>query len=77
MAIDSSYKEAVRLCDTESWQDVLTLESQGTGSGGVTFSPDGNDIIWENSTTLYLWRAPSWAEINAAEAKEKPAIKQP
>ncbi len=27
--------------------------------------------------TLHLWLAPSWAEINAAEAKEKTEIKQP
>jgi WD40 repeat protein len=71
LAIASNGKEAVRLCDTESWQDVLTLESLGTGSGGATFSPDGNAIIWGNDTTLYLWRAPTWAEINAAEAKQR------
>ena len=26
---------------------------------------------------LNVWRAPSWAEINTAEAKEKAEIKQP
>ena len=77
LAVASNGKEAVRLCDTESWQDVLTLESQGNGAGGARFSPDGNAIVWENLTTHYLWRAPSWAEINAAEAKEKAAIQQP
>jgi WD40 repeat protein len=73
LAVASNGKEAVRLCDTESWQDVLTLESQGTGSGGARFSPDGNDIIWANPTTLYLWRAPSWADIESAEAKDPPS----
>lgn len=77
LALASNGKEAVRLCDTDSWQDVLTLECQGTGVGGVSFSPDGNDLIWGNNTTLYLWRAPSWAEINAAEAKEKTDAQQP
>ncbi len=76
LAIASNGKEAVRLCDTDSWQDVLTLESQGSGDG-ARFSPDGNDLIWRNNTTLYLWRAPSWAEINAAEAKEKAGLQQP
>jgi WD40 repeat protein len=77
LAVASNDKEAVRLCDTDSWQDLLTLESQGTGAGGVTFSPDGNAIIWGNNTTLYLWRAPSWDEIHAAEAKEKAQSQDP
>jgi WD40 repeat protein len=77
LAIASNGKEVVRLCDTESWQDGLTLESQGSGIGGAMFSRDGNTIIWRNNSTLYLWRAPTWAEINAAEAKEKRESRQP
>ncbi|HEV2436935.1 MAG TPA: hypothetical protein VG077_13130 [Verrucomicrobiae bacterium] len=67
----SDGQEAVKLWDTDSWQDVFTLKAQGTGFHGAWFSPDGNTIAWKNSTTLCLWRAPSWAEINAAEVKEK------
>jgi eukaryotic-like serine/threonine-protein kinase len=72
-------REAIRLCDTESWQDVITLEGPG-GIAGTAFSPDGNTVVtflWRNSTTqiIYLWRAPSWEQINAAEAKAE--IKQP
>jgi hypothetical protein len=26
---------------------------------------------------VHLWRAPSWAEINAAEVKEKSELQQP
>jgi serine/threonine protein kinase/WD40 repeat protein len=77
LAIASDDKEAVRLCDTESWQDVFTLEAPGTGFGGVEVFPDNNTIAWVNQTTAYVWRAPSWAEINAAEAKEKVQIQQP
>ena len=77
LAIASDGKEAVKLWDTDSWQDVFTLEAQGTGFQGAWFSPDGNAIVWGNSTALCLWQAPSWAEINAAEAKEKTEIKQP
>jgi WD40 repeat protein/tRNA A-37 threonylcarbamoyl transferase component Bud32 len=74
LAIGGGDKEAVRLCDTESWQDVLTLESQGFTSGEASFSPDGNAIGWLNMTgDFYLWRAPSWGEINAAEAKDPPS----
>jgi WD40 repeat protein/serine/threonine protein kinase len=77
LAISSDDKEAVRLCDTESWQDVFTLEAPGTGFGGVEIFPDNNTIAWVNQTTAYVWRAPSWAEINAAEANEKVPIQQP
>jgi hypothetical protein len=40
----------------------------------MAFSPDGDAIGWLNLTgDLYLWRAPSWAEIGAAEAKDRPS----
>jgi WD40 repeat protein len=77
LATGSGDQEAVKLWDTESWQDVFTLEGDGSGFRGVEFSPDGNTIAWANHTTVLLWLAPSWAEINAAEAKEKAAIQQP
>ena len=76
LAVASNGQEAVRLYDTDSWQDVLTLEGAGYGEG-ASFSPDGNALVWQNTTTLYLWRAPSWAEIHAAEAKEKAEVQQP
>jgi len=69
-------REALKLWDTDSWQDVLTLEGQGTAFCSTTFSPDGNVIGTMNGTSVpgsvQLWRAPSWAEINAAE-KSVPA----
>jgi WD40 repeat protein/serine/threonine protein kinase len=70
LALASNNSEAVRLYDTESWQDVLTLDSDGFGELGAQFSPDGNTIVWCSDTTPYFWRAPSWDEIHAAEAKE-------
>ena len=37
----------------------------------VAFSPDGNVLGSVNGNgILHLWRAPSWAEIEAAERKE-------
>jgi eukaryotic-like serine/threonine-protein kinase len=77
LAIASDGKEAVRMWDTDSWQDVFTLEAQGTGFQGAWFSPDGNAIIWGSQTTLYVWRAPSWEQIAAAEAKETTRAHQP
>jgi WD40 repeat protein len=72
---------ALKLWDTESWQEVLSLE--GPGSGVLTaFSPDDNAIgtindINASCEILNLWRAPSWAEIAAAEAKQKAEKIQP
>jgi hypothetical protein len=36
--------EALKLWDTESWQEVLTLEGQGSRFSPVKFSPDGHVI---------------------------------
>ena len=77
LAIASNGKEAVKLWDTDSWQDVFTLEAQGTGFQGAWFSPDGNTIIWGNEAALCVWRAPSWEQIAAAEAKEPTGANQP
>ena len=73
LAVSSDGNEAVKLYETDGWQNVFTLEGQGTGFQGAGFSPDGNAIVWGNGTTLYLWRAPSWEEITAAEVKDPPS----
>ncbi len=78
LAMGSGGKQAVKLCDTESWQDVLTLDGRGYDYQELAFSPDGNVIGWLNSSgDLHLWRAPSWEEIAVVESKEKPENKQP
>ena len=70
LAITSDGKEAVRLYDTESWQDVFTSEAPGTGFMGRWKYPRMViPSLGGNQTTIYVWRAPSWEEINAAEAK--------
>jgi WD40 repeat protein len=77
VAVLSDDKEALKLFDTESWQDVLTLGGRGTGVD-VAFSPDGTVIGWSSTTgNLHLWRAPTWEEINAAEAQDKMEVQQP
>ena len=78
LVVASNGNEAVKLYDTESWQEVFTLGASGTGFKGAMFSPDGNTIVWGNQTgDVYIWRAPSWEEIAAAEAKEKAESRQP
>ncbi len=77
LAVGGGSEGLIKLWDTESWQNVFTLQVQGRNSCSTTFSPDGNILgALNNAGTLQLWRAPTWAEINAAEAKEKTEIQQ-
>jgi WD40 repeat protein len=68
LVIGATGHEGVRLWDTEGWHQVLTLEADASMFHRIACSPDGNVIgalsFWN---TLHLWRAPSWAEIEAAE----------
>ena len=53
---------------SRSWQQVLTLEGQGSMFRFTEFSPDGNAIgTWNSTRIVHIWRAPSWAEINAQD----------
>ncbi|HTQ49061.1 MAG TPA: protein kinase, partial [Candidatus Acidoferrales bacterium] len=72
LAADSG--AGVRLWTTDSWQNVLTLTGPGAGYVfiSIAFSQDDNVLGALNLVgTLNLWRAPSWEEINAAEATRK------
>ena len=68
-------REAVKLWDVGTRQELLTLVGAGSYLAAATWSADGDVILvgapWQS------WRAPSWAEIAAAEAKEKAEAKQP
>jgi eukaryotic-like serine/threonine-protein kinase len=78
LALGSNGREAVKLWEVDSLEEVLTLSAEGSLFGATQFSPDGNVLGSLNgSGVLYLWRAPSWDEINTAEAKEKVEINQP
>jgi WD40 repeat protein len=75
----SSDHDAIRLWATENWQDVLTLDAAGFFSQPA-FSPDGNTlgaVTGYSEDVLHLWRAPSWDQIAAAEAKQKALDQQP
>lgn len=72
----SSPDDTVKLWDADSWQELLTLEGTGSEFGSTAFSPDGNAIgTLSSDGILRVWQAPSWAEIDAAEAKEKAETK--
>jgi WD40 repeat protein/serine/threonine protein kinase len=78
LALGSDGREAVKLWDVASLEEVATLGAQGSVFLSTKFSPDGNVLgSLNDSGVLYLWRAPSWDEINGAEAKEKASTKQP
>jgi WD40 repeat protein len=73
----SNPDDTVKLWDVDSWQEVLTLEGTGSLFERTAFSPDGNALgTMSREGILHVWQAPSWAEINAAEAKEKAGPRQ-
>src|SRR5204862_4998074 len=68
LAAGSDDREAVKLWDIQSLQELVTLRGESTSFSQTRFSPDGNLIGTMNYRgVLHLWRAPSWAEIETAE----------
>ena len=75
LATGSGKQQALSLWDTTSWQNVFTLAAQGAGFFSTDFSQDGNAIASLNADrNLQIWHAPSWAEIEQAEAREKAPV---
>jgi WD40 repeat protein len=67
-------RDAVRLWDVSSHRELMTIPEKATFIGGrAAFSPDGNWLAaWSpDEGNLYLWRAPSWQEIEAEEERPK------
>ncbi|MBN1508053.1 MAG: protein kinase [Sedimentisphaerales bacterium] len=63
-----SSPDAVKLWDPVTRRELLTLSGQGSIFASVVFSPDGRWLAaCSMEGRLNLWRAPSWAEIEAAE----------
>ena len=60
----------VRLWDPATRQQVALLRlREGLMFSAVTFSADGNLLVVVNGQALQTRRAPSWAEIEAAEKR--------
>ena len=60
-------KEAIKLWDLHSHEDVATLTGEGRFFF-AKFSPDGNTIAAQNGKgLLHVWTAPAWEQIEAAE----------
>jgi len=74
----SNPDDALKLWSADARQEVLTLEGAGHEMNLTAVSPDANVIgVMSGDGILSLWRAPSWAKIHAAEAKEKTESRQP
>jgi WD40 repeat protein len=68
LATGSNGQEAIKLWDMKSHQELIALEGQGSIFHSSAFSPDGDLLGSSNlNGVLHLWRAPSWAQIAAAE----------
>jgi len=68
-------REAVKLWDVGTRQELLTLAGTGSTLDTANWSADGDVIL--AGAPWQAWRAPSWGEITAAEAKDKMEIAQP
>jgi WD40 repeat protein/serine/threonine protein kinase len=74
LAASSNGQEAVKLWDAETRQEVLTLSGEGSQFFSLKFSSDGRCLLAINRAGLaHLWSAPTWEEIEAAEADENRA----
>jgi WD40 repeat protein len=63
---------AVKLWDLATHRELLCLSQEGKYFADVNFSPDGNSLQATSfSGVTHFWRAPSWAEIEAAEKGQK------
>jgi WD40 repeat protein len=64
-------REVVRLWDPQSGRELAALMGEAGDYFGVGFSPDGNTLYAVSfSGTFLLWRAPTFAEIEAAEKRQ-------
>jgi len=65
-------ESVVRLWDTSTRQLVAAIKGPvGESVDALAFSSDGNALVAMTTSLLRVWRAPSLAEIDAAEAREK------
>jgi len=64
----SNAREAVKIWDLSTRQEVLNLEGQGSQFSQAMFSHDGNTLVAVNiDGWAHVWHVPSLAEIEATE----------
>jgi len=68
-------QDAIKLWNVETGAELATLRAPTGCIQFLAFSPDGNALaavstVFAEEYWLYLWHAPSWEEIAAAEREE-------
>jgi WD40 repeat protein len=61
----------IAIWDVASHQEVVTLEGHDESVRHLAFTPDGDHLVSVSKDQLRFWRAPSWAEIDAAENESR------
>ncbi len=61
----------ITIWDVASHQEVATLEGHREEVMQLAFTPDGDHLVSASKDQLRVWRAPSWAEIEAAEKEAR------
>lgn len=72
--------EAVKVWQVETGQELLVFPADEYAISRLSFVEEGNTILAGSSgrtNSWQLWRAPTWAEINAAEANRKAENRSP
>jgi WD40 repeat protein len=73
--------DAIKLWDMDSYQEVATLSAEGNGFMFPSLSKNGRTLaaisINNGNPVLHVWRAPTWEDIEAAEARESRRIPSP
>jgi WD40 repeat protein len=59
--------DEILIWDLETGREVLVLKEHRNDVTMLRFLPTGDSLLSGDGETLHLWRAPSWAEIEAAE----------
>jgi WD40 repeat protein len=55
--------------DTDTWQQLANYKQPIQDITHITFSTNGNDLITSDANAFRIWRAPSFKEITAREAR--------
>jgi WD40 repeat protein len=64
----SHASEAIKVWETQGYNEVLTLQGEGSSFYNIHLSSDGSTLgALTGGKKLHLWRAPTWEEIEARE----------
>ena len=79
LAVGTEGDGLISIWDVATWRELVELKTGGEFVDELQFAPDGS-ALWAAvdygaGRAFHLWRAPSWEEIAAAEAKDKTKAK--